>query len=101
MNPIRPRTFRAALALLAGALPITTCVFGQAAPAPAPTSSSNPDPQKLEAFVVTGSYIPSAESAVEAGISPVVRVDRKDIEESGSTNTAELLQRITVANANS
>jgi outer membrane receptor protein involved in Fe transport len=50
---------------------------------------------------VTGSYIPSTETAVEAGTSPVTRVDRKDIDESGSTNTAELLQRITVANANS
>ncbi|MBI4624336.1 MAG: TonB-dependent receptor [Verrucomicrobia bacterium] len=58
-------------------------------------------PQQLERFVVTGSYIPSTETAVEAGASPVVRIDRQAIEESGYSTTAELLQQITASNANS
>jgi iron complex outermembrane receptor protein len=73
---------------------------------PAPNSETSPEPKKekpeeLGRFVVTGSYIPSTETAIEAGASPIVRVDRKEIEESGYTNTAELLQQITVSNANS
>ncbi|MSU49443.1 MAG: TonB-dependent receptor [Opitutus sp.] len=71
----------------------------------APTAPADPKkeeaPQQLERFVVTGSYIPSTETAVEAGASPVTRIDRKIIEQSGYTNTAELLQKITVSNANS
>lgn len=79
--------------------------FGLAVAA-APGQSAPSDPasvaptEKLEPFVVTGSYIPSTETAVEAGPSPVLRVDRKQIEESGLTNTAELLQSISVSNAN-
>ncbi len=57
--------------------------------------------EKLEPFVVTGSYIPSTETAIEAGPSPVVRIDRKQIDESGLANTAELLQSIAVSNASS
>jgi outer membrane receptor protein involved in Fe transport len=73
----------------------------------APEKSAATEPEKPEAvqqmdrFVVTGSYIPSTETAVEAGASPVVRIDRKAIEQSGYTNTAELLQTTNVANANS
>lgn len=70
-----------------------------AAPAAPPPAKPEP-PQQLEKFVVTGSYIPSAETAVEAGASPVIRLDRQAIEDSGHRNTAELLQEITVANAN-
>jgi iron complex outermembrane recepter protein len=97
MKPIRPGMFRAALALCALASSGTQYVHAQATT----TTRSGSEPQKLDAFVVTGSYIPSTETAIEAGTSPVVRVDRKDIDESGSTNTAELLQKITVANARS
>jgi outer membrane receptor protein involved in Fe transport len=75
-------------------------VFGQASPPTTPPATGS-EPQKLDAFIVTGSYIPSTETAIEAGASPVVRIDRKGIEESGSTNTADLLQKITVANAKS
>ncbi len=57
--------------------------------------------QKMEKFVVTGSYIPTAETSVNAGISPVVRIDRKVIEEVGLTTTAELLQKITASNGGS
>ncbi len=69
----------------------------------APASSASPTGEttvKLERFVVTGSYIPSAETAVNAGVSPIVQIDRKAIEQSGFTNTADLLQRITISNAN-
>ncbi|MBL9200027.1 MAG: TonB-dependent receptor, partial [Opitutaceae bacterium] len=95
MNSPRPRMFVAgiALAAIAGLFPIR--LAAQAAPAPA-----DPAAQKLEPFVVTGSYIPSAETAVEAGASPVVRVDRRTIDESGITNVTELLQKVTVTNAN-
>ena len=100
MTPFRSRMFRAASALFAGAFFMTSLASGQAAPTP-PATNGGTDPQKLEAFVVTGSYIPSTETAIEAGASPVVRLERKEIDESGSTTTAELLQKITVANANS
>ena len=97
MNPPRLRTFVAGLALGAAA-PITSVpVFAQATPPPPAEAPA----QKLEPFVVTGSYIPSTETAVDAGASPIVRVDRKSIDESGATNTTELLQKITVTNANS
>ena len=89
MNIPCPRLLAAALTLVAGAgLPL--------APLQAQTA---PEPQKLDAFVVTGSYIPSTEAAVEAGTSPVTRIDRKAIAESGATDTADLLQKITVSNA--
>jgi iron complex outermembrane receptor protein len=55
---------------------------------------------KLDKFTVAGSYIPSTETAVNAGVSPVVMIDAKTIEQSGFTNTADLLQKITVSNAN-
>jgi iron complex outermembrane receptor protein len=67
----------------------------------AQTAAPASDAVKLEKFVVTGSYIPSSETAVNAGVSPVVQIDRKTIDQSGFTNTADLLQKITVSNANS
>jgi len=93
MLPLRLRPLVVAFAFLAGG------PFGYAQ-AVAPTTTSDERPEKLEPFVVTGSYIPTTETAVESGTSPVVRIDRKQIEESGLTNTAELLQSITVSNAN-
>jgi iron complex outermembrane receptor protein len=92
---------RTALTLGAAALLATPHLLAQVAPAPSGSSASATDPQQLDAFVVIGSYIPSTETAIEAGTSPVVRIDRKEIEQSGVTNTPELLQKITVANANS
>lgn len=77
-------------------------VDGQSvAPAGGTETKKDENAQQLERFVVIGSYIPSTETAVEAGASPVTRVDRKIIEEAGYTNTAELLQKVTVSNANS
>jgi outer membrane receptor protein involved in Fe transport len=57
--------------------------------------------QKLDSFVVTGSYIPTNETAFTAGVSPVVRIDQKMIEQSGLGSTSELLQRVTVSNGGS
>ena len=59
------------------------------------------DVQKLDKFVVTGSYIPTNETAFTAGVSPVVRIDQKVIEQSGMTTTSELLQKVTVTNGGS
>ena len=66
-----------------------------------PSSASKDEPAKLEKFVVTGSYIPTSETSANAGISPVVRIDRKIIDESGQTTVSELLQKITVSNGGS
>lgn len=109
--PLR-RTLKPAVALLA-ALAWPALLAAQAAPPPPPETAAAtpvapvpvptepaPAPQKLEAFVVTGSYIPSAETAVEAGPSPVLRIDRLEMAESGINTTAELLQAVTVSNAN-
>lgn len=67
----------------------------------AATDPKKDDPQKLESFVVTGSYIPTNETAFTAGVSPVTRIDRKIIDASGLTTTSELLQKITVSNGGS
>lgn len=106
MNIPLPAAVRAAARLALIILPLalgSLRLSAQAAPAaPAdPPSEKKEKPQELERFVVTGSYIPSTETAIEAGASPITRMDRKDIEQSGHTNTAELLQQISVANANS
>ena len=97
MNPFRTRLIAMALTPLAGLALLTGNLRGQAAPAATDPAA----PKKLDVFVVTGSYIPSTETAVEAGPSPVLRLDRKAIEESGATGTAELLQKIGVTNAGS
>jgi iron complex outermembrane receptor protein len=81
------------------------CLFGAglsliAAQAAYAQQTTPDDSVKLDKFVVTGSYIPSTETAVNAGVSPVVQIDRKTIDQSGFTNTADLLQRITISNAN-
>ena len=93
MIPLCLRPFSVAFAVLTGG-----SLASAQAVAPASATAENPD--KLEPFVVTGSYIPTTETAVEAGPSPIVRIDRKEIQESGFTNTTELLQSITVSNAN-
>src|SRR4051812_15570180 len=67
----------AAMALLA--LP---AAFGQT-PTPAET------PQKLEAFTVTGSYLPDS-SEVKA--SPIITIDRAAIGQSGTTDALRLLK---------
>lgn len=97
MNTSSARNLRVAFALmLSASLP----VFAVAQTAPAPSTSTTGTEVKLEKFVVTGSYIPATETAINAGVSPVVQIDRKVIDQSGFTNTADLLQKITISNAN-
>src|SRR5215216_4462913 len=95
---LRTRKLMAALSLVgSAALFIGTRVWAQAPGAtPAPG-----DVQKLDKFTVTGSYIPTNETAFTAGVSPVVRIDQKVIDESGFSNVSELLQRVTVSNGGS
>lgn len=88
----------AALSLCSGAAVISVSPPAQAQGAA--TSGSQPV-QKLDKFVVTGSYIPTTETAFSAGVSPVIRIDQRVIEQSGLTSTSELLQRITVSNGGS
>lgn len=93
---LRTRKLKAALALAgSGAALFASSASAQTAPA------AGAPVQKMEKFTVTGSYIPTTETAFSAGISPVVRIDQKVIEESGLTNTADLLQKITVSNGGS
>lgn len=98
---IRMRKFAAALSLSGGAAAFMAApsVSGQTAGAPAAPNQEKVE--KLDKFVVTGSYIPTNETAFSAGISPVVRIDQKVIDESGLTSTSELLQKITVSNGGS
>ncbi len=92
---IRMRKFAAVLSLLSGAAVFSSpSALAQAVGAPPAPN----DVQKLDKFVVTGSYIPTSETAFTAGMSPVVRIDQKVIDQSGLTTTSELLQRITVSN---
>ncbi len=93
-----PRGMRALFISAGISLFATTASIAQTAPA---TTVSDKEIQKLETFVVTGSYIPTTETAFTAGPSPVVRIDRKVIDESGLTTTADLLQKITVSNGGS
>ena len=97
---IRMRKFTAVLSVIgsAAAFSITPSAWAQAVGAP---PAPNEKVEKLEKFVVTGSYIPTNETAFSAGVSPVVRIDQKVIEESGMTTTSEMLQRITVSNGGS
>jgi outer membrane receptor protein involved in Fe transport len=93
MNIRTSRKFATAVALAAVAAGVA-----QAQTAPA---AGQDKVQKLDSFVVTGSYIPTNETAFTAGVSPVVRIDQKTIEQSGLGSTAELLQRVTVSNGGS
>jgi len=97
---IRTRKFTTALSLLAIAGPLAVSGFAQTAKAPV-TAPKTTEVTTLEKYVVTGSYIPMAETAINAGVSPMVRIDRKVIDESGQTTVSELLQKITVSNGGS
>ena len=93
MNIRNSRKLATAFALAAAAAGVS-----QAQTAPA---AAQDKVQKLDSFVVTGSYIPTNETAFTAGVSPVVRIDQKMIEQSGLGSTSELLQRVTVSNGGS
>ena len=64
----------------------TACaLFGSSfalAQSPAATSTSTDTPQKLETFVVTGSYLPMS---AEVNASPILTIERADIGQSGTT----------------
>eukprot|EP00456_Euglypha_rotunda_P091201 TRINITY_DN95812_c0_g1_i1.p1 TRINITY_DN95812_c0_g1~~TRINITY_DN95812_c0_g1_i1.p1 ORF type:complete len:135 (+),score=28.73 TRINITY_DN95812_c0_g1_i1:84-488(+) len=94
---LRTRKLLAVASLVSGttAMMTGTNALGQTAPA------SGEKVEKMEKFTVTGSYIPTTETAFSAGVSPVVRIDQKVIEESGMTNVSELLQKVTVSNGGS
>jgi iron complex outermembrane recepter protein len=78
------------------------CAFAVAsAPAQSTTTSSSSSgdaPQKLGAYIVTGSNIPTTLTAAEAGTFPVIEIDRDAIDKTGYQSAAELLQKITVSN---
>src|SRR3954469_22362778 len=100
---IRTRKLMAVLSLVTTATAFIAGTNVQAQTPTTTTTTTTTTPtgekgEKLEKFVVTGSYIPTNETAFSAGISPVVRIDQKVIDESGLTMTSELLQRITVSN---
>ena len=86
-------TLRNACALIACAS--LTVVAGYAQQAASET------PVKLDKYVVTGSNIPTTETAGEARTFPVLTIDRKAIDESGMFNTTELLQKMTLSNGGS
>jgi outer membrane receptor protein involved in Fe transport len=88
---------RVAFAFAAG---VTLAASGLAQTADKP-SDDKAKVVTLEKYVVTGSNIPTTETAVEAGIFPVVSLDRKTIDETGYQTAAELLQKITVSNGGS
>ena len=97
---VRMRKLMATLSLFGGAAALLTATNAQGQTAPA-TSSSTEKVEKMEKFTVTGSYIPTTETAFTAGVSPVVRIDQKVIDESGLTMVSELLQKVTVSNGGS
>jgi iron complex outermembrane receptor protein len=98
---IRTRKFVGSRLLLTGAAVGLLAVTGAYAQTAATTTKPDDKVQSLEKFVVTGSYIPQGETAFSAGVSPVVRIDRKAIDESGLTSTSELLQKLSISNGGS
>jgi iron complex outermembrane receptor protein len=72
----------AALSLSGG-----TAVFGQT-----PGAAAADSPQKLEAFVVTGSYLPVS---AEVNASPIVTIERAEVGQSGTTDPLRLLKALT------
>ena len=97
MNTSSVRNLRSLLAILAGAS-LAAIGFAQQAAAASPTDDKT---VKLDKFIVTGSNIPTTETASEARTFPVQTIDRKLIEESGLFNTTELLQKLTLSNGGS
>ncbi|MBI3887279.1 MAG: TonB-dependent receptor, partial [Opitutae bacterium] len=69
--------------------------------AQAPGAPADDKTVKLEKFIVTGSNIPTTETAAEARTFPVQTIDRRAIESSGLFNTVELLQKTALSNGGS
>ena len=97
MNILRSRKIASGAALLLSVSGFAVSGFAQATSA----GSAEEESVELEKFVVTGSYIPTTETAFNAGTSPVVKIDRQVIDQVGLTTAAELLQKITVSNGGS
>ena len=104
MKDLRNRKFSAVLSLVAAGSLLTSTGFAQATTtttatpttaqvtAPAAPAPSSDQPQTLEKFVVTGSYLPMS---ADAPTMPVTTIDAKAIEASGeSTNLMEVLTKI-------
>lgn len=65
---------------------------------PGTAASTDDQPVALQKFVVTGSNIPRTLASADAGTFPLVSVGRAQIDATGLTNTAQLLQTLTVSN---
>ena len=88
--PLLPRFGGPARAAVATVL---VSLAGTSALAQAASSSAtrNETPQKLEAFVVTGSYLPVS---AEVNASPILTIERAAIGQSGTTDALRLLKDI-------
>ena len=87
------------LTAFAAGASLASSALAQEAAAPATTPAEST--VTLEKVVVTGSNIPTTETAGEARTFPVQTIDRLTIESSGVFNTTELLQKMTLSNAGS
>jgi outer membrane receptor protein involved in Fe transport len=77
-------------------------VFAAAQTAAAVGASSSSDKTiKLDKYIVTGSNIPTTETAAEARTFPVQTIDQRAIEQSGLFNTSQLLQTMVLSNGGS
>lgn len=92
---VRPRSSALVHALI-GAIMVAPAAWAQST-----SASSEEETVTLGAYVVTGSHIPTTETAFDARTIPVEIMDRAEIEKSGFTTAGELLQRMTSANAGS
>ena len=94
MKPLRPMigSWRSVLApAMSGALLAASVAFGQ----------EDDETVDLDAFVVTGSHIPTTETAFDARTIPVQVMNRDTIDQTGYATAGELLQRMTVSNGGS
>lgn len=78
----------------AGSLILGTTLLG----AGAVYAQQAPDPVRLDQITVTGSNVPTTETAADALAIPVTRIDQSVIDQSLSVSVGELLQRITISN---
>lgn len=88
MNEFRMRKFMASLSLLATGSLFAVSGYSQTA-----ATTTNSEPELLEKFEVTGSYLTPAANAVAI---PVISVDSKAIENSGSNSDVLEILRKTV-----
>jgi iron complex outermembrane receptor protein len=89
------RTLCVAVLLLGIATVLTASAEDPAAPSGNPSAGSETD-----RIIVTGSKIPTSQTAAEVGPNPLELIDRYTIDKSGERNTERLLRDLPVANAN-